>query len=195
MNDLELQSVIRGDPQAVRAFIREFVPLFQSVFRRKVVGSWRAQEEDLLQEILVAIFAHQARALRAWDPQKGRTLKTFLQVFAEQRTVDWLRRRYRDAREEPTEGSALLRQADADQPAEPRDAPEWLEPLFARFRAEISPEDQRIVELSYMDGLSVREIAKQLNLTDDAVYQRRHRLKLRLLKMKTELSEKQGSGT
>lgn len=190
MNELELQAVIRGNPQAVRSFMREFVPGFQAIIRRRVLGSWRDHEEDLLQEILTGLFANQARPLKAWDVQKGRSLKTFLGVFAEQRVLDWLRRRQRSAREEPTEESALVRKMDGGQVEEPRPLPDWLEPLLARFRADFSAEDQRLIELSYVDDLSVREIAVVLNLKEDNVYQRRHRIKERLLKLKAELSEK-----
>lgn len=192
MNDLEIQAVVRGNPQAVRTFIRDFAPVFLSVIRRRVLGPWREYEEDLLQEILAGIFAHNARVLKAWDAQKGRSLKTFLCVFVEQRTLDWLRRRQRHAREEPTDSEALMRKVDSGQGVEPQATPDWLEPLMSRFRAEFSQEDQRLVELSYVEDLSVREIAAVLNLTEDTVYQRRHRLKVRLLKLKTELSEEPG---
>lgn len=194
MNENELQAVIRGERQAVRDFIREFGPMFRQVVRQRVVGAWREREEDLLQDILTELFAHNARVLRAWDAQKGRALKTFLKVFAHQRTIDWLRRQRRSGREEPTEDAALLRRADADQD-EPHEAPDWLEPLLTRFRSECSAEDQRIIELSYIDDLSVREIAVILNLTEANVYQRRHRIKLRMLKLKQELSEKRSLGS
>lgn len=193
MNDLELQAVIRGEPTAVRNFIREFVPMFQAVIRKRVFGPWLEAEEDLVQEILTGLFANSARALRAWDPNKGRTLKNFLWVFAEQRIIDWMRMK-RHAREEPTETNALLRKADAESALPQSEAPDWLEPLMARFRAECSAEDQRIVELSYLEERSVREIATLLNLSEDAVYQRRHRIKLRLLQMKSEMSKSGGSG-
>lgn len=190
MNELELQRVIRGDPQSVREFIRDFGPVFRATVRRRVVGQWRQQEEDLLQEIFSGVFAQDARILRTWDGQKGRSLKAFLQVFAEQRTLDWLRRKHREAREELTEESALIRKLDAAQDRHQREAPAWLEPLLTRFRQEYDLEDQRIAELSYIDDLSVREIASILKLSEDAVYQRRHRMKNRLLKWKQELSEK-----
>lgn len=195
MNELELQRVIRGEPQSVRSFIQDFGPVFRAVVRRRVSGHWRQQEDDLLQEIFSGLFAQNARVLRTWDAQKGRSLKNFLQVFAEQRTLDWLRRKHRESREELTEEAALMRKADAGQDLHKREPPEWLEPLLSQFRTECNPEDQRIVELSYIEDLSVREIAAILKLSEDAIYQRRHRLKTRLLKIKQELSEKLGLKT
>lgn len=190
MNELELRAVLRGDPTAVRAFVREFGPVFQAVLHRCVLGSLRERHEDALQEIMVSLFANDARALRAWKPDKGRSLRNFLAVYAEQRAIDWVRRQLRTAREQPTADQTLQDKVESTAEPSGNESPDWVAPLFARYQAEFSPEEQRLLELSYDEELSVREIAARLGISEDAVYQRRHRLKQRLLRMKEELSKK-----
>lgn len=189
MDELALRAVIRHEPGAVREFVREYAPIFMAVIRRIVVGRWREKEDDLLQDILLGLFRNEARVLRMWDPQKGRSLKTFLQHFAQQRTIDFLRQQQRNSREVPIGDSSLLQENQPAPEAKDMEVPEWVEQLHARFRTEFSPEDQRIVEMTYVQELSVREVARALGLSEDVVYQRRHRLKQRLLKMKGARSE------
>lgn len=188
MTELDLQAAIRGDRRAVRAFIHEYGPVLRGVIRRMVFGNWREREDDLLQDLLLGLFRDEGRVLRMWDPQRGKTLKSFLAQFAQQRTLDWLRRQRRQSREVPTEDPSTAEGAIHPEPALPVEAPEWVQTLLERFQAECSPAEHRLVEMSYLQDISVREIAAELGLSEEAVYQRRHRIKQRLLKMKLELS-------
>lgn len=189
MSPDELQAVIRGEPGPVRAFIREFGPALRAVIRRVLPRVTSHREEDLLQELMVGLFADRARALRAWDPQGGRSLRVFLCVFAQRRIIDQLRRANRRDRERPTEEADLMYFADAKggDLAQAAESPPWLEPLLQRFRAEADESDWALVSLCFLEDLDVTEIAQRLNLSTAAVYQRRHRLKQRMLKLKEQV--------
>lgn len=183
-----LSAVIRGEPGPVRAFVREFTPSLRAVIRRLLPRVTTHREEDLLQELMVALFCEDARALRAWDPVGGRSLRTFLCVFAHRRVIDQLRRANRREREQPTEEQDLERFADGAQgSAAPAEAPPWLEPLMQRFRLEASAEDWEFLTQCFVDEIDVTELARRLNLSPAAVYQRRHRLKQRMLKLKEQV--------
>lgn len=189
MNEQQLLAVIRSDPQAVRAFIHEFGALFRSVIRGRVFGAWLKREEDLLQELFLGLFRNNCRVLRLWDPHKGKSLRSFLHQFAVQRTLDWLRQQRRHSLEVPTLDPHSNDKADPSQVAASREPPEWVTELLLRFRAQCSPEEWVLIEMSYLQDRTVAEIASTLELTEENVYQRRHRIKQRLLRMKEELSK------
>lgn len=191
MDEVRLRAVIQGDAKAVDAFIRDYGPALRGVVRRVVSGPLLAQEADVLQEVLLGLFQDRARVLRQWDPAGGRSLRTFLLVFAQRRTYDWLRKQQRAGRERPTEDDALIRQADGEVDAGPPEVPEWLALVYDRFLAECSEEDRRIVEMSYEEDRSVAEIAAALGMTEAAVYQRRHRIKVRLKALREEMAPQQ----
>ncbi|MBL9007600.1 MAG: sigma-70 family RNA polymerase sigma factor [Myxococcales bacterium] len=188
MSELQLLAVIRGDPHAVRAFIHEFGPLFRSVIRGRVYGALLTREEDLLQELLFGLFRKNCRVLRLWDPNKGKSLRSFLHQFALQRTLDWLRQQRRHSLEVPSLDPHGDERADPTELAASREPPEWVAEVLKRFRSEGSPEDLLLIEMSYLQDCTVAEIAAALKLSEEAVYQRRHRIKQRLLKLKKELS-------
>lgn len=194
MDDKDLRDAIAGDQRALRVFVQEYGPLLRAMIRQMVVGAWLEREEDLLQELLLALFADGARVLRKWDPTKGRSLKSFIWLFGRHRTIDWLRRQRRTQREQPMEDRALTQKVHDATEDEP-EAPYWLDPLLNAFRSEFSKEDQRLVEMLFLEERSVREVATTLEMSEDAVYQRRHRIKVRLLEMKRKLSEQTGRGT
>jgi RNA polymerase sigma factor (sigma-70 family) len=195
MSEIDLSAVIRAEPAAVRSFIRSYGPIFRALFWRRVVGPWRGGEEDVIQDIFVALFAQNCRALRAWDPQKGRSLKGFLTWFAEKRIADWLRQQKRRGREEPTAEDAIQRQVDANAPGPDEPPPEWVPQVYDHYQGEVSAEDRQIIELRYEQELAVADVAQRTGLSVAAVYQRLHRIKVRLLKLRDALSKKPPSET
>lgn len=196
MTPQRLRAVIGGDPAAVQEFVCTFTPVLRAVVRRTLSGNDAQRIEDVLQDLFVLLFRDGGRALLAWDPALGRSLKVFLCVLAHHRAIDHVRRETRHARERPTTAEDLARQADRDTAAQPAEGPAWLETLFRRFREEASPQDQRLLEMCFLEEMDPREVAAQLDLTPEAVYQRRHRLKQRLLKLKAEiLAEEQPGGS
>lgn len=189
MGPQELAAVLANDPRAVRDFVREYGPVLQKAAGRIVCGELRKRLEDLMQDLMLGLFHDSARVLKAWDPQKGRELKAYLRDFAEKRTIDWLRRQQREGREQPTDDFILTRKAEDINLGTQTEAPAWLEPLWNRFRTSCSAEDARLLDMFYVDQCSAQEIAEALHLKLATVYQRKHRLKEKLLAMKKELSE------
>jgi RNA polymerase sigma factor (sigma-70 family) len=73
-----------GDRNAYEALLRDCVPIIKSVARRQGVPP--DQVDDVVQEVLLSI--HRARA--TYDP--ARSFTAWLQVIAERRAIDHLRR-------------------------------------------------------------------------------------------------------
>jgi RNA polymerase sigma factor (sigma-70 family) len=73
-----------GDRSAYEALLRDCVPIIQAVARRQGVPS--DQVDDVVQEVLLSV--HRAR--QTYDP--ARSFTAWLQVIAERRAIDHLRR-------------------------------------------------------------------------------------------------------
>jgi RNA polymerase sigma factor (sigma-70 family) len=73
-----------GDRAAYEALLRDCVPIIQSVARRQGVPA--DQVDDVVQDVLISI--HRAR--QTYDP--ARSFTAWLQVIAERRAIDHLRR-------------------------------------------------------------------------------------------------------
>lgn len=191
MDESELIQVINGERDAIRSFVREYLPVLRGAVRRRLVGPYLNFEEDLLQDLLLGLFSDKAHVLRMFDPAKGRSLKNFLYMYASQRSLDWLRRQRRQSREEPSK-LVPLDESTINDPSVERSS--WVEPLLERFRKECSPEEINLLDMFYIQELPVGQIAQRLGISTDALYQRRHRLKMRLLILRQQLlKEEQGS--
>lgn len=195
MTPEQLEPVLRGEPRAVREFIRMYGPVLCAVVQRKLFWKLRSGVDDVMQELMLGLFRDSCRVLRAWDRNKGRELKTYLRDFAEKRTIDWLRRQARAGREQATADPILFKKAEAVAGQEESEIPLSGEPLWRQFHDQCSAEDARLLVMVYIRHLPPQQISMELGLSVEAVYQRKHRLKEKLLKMKEELSDKETMGS
>lgn len=184
----DLEAVLRGEPRAVRAFVHGFAPVLLRVIRRTLPWARDRQwEEDLLQELFLRLFRDNCRALRAWDPRLGRSLRAFLCVFACQRVIDQARAERRRAPELLVDDEGILRAMDAAAlqawDASPR------EELLLRLLQRCGEQELRLFQLSFLLGMTTAEVATELKMTTAAVYQRRHRLRRRLARLRREIGQ------
>ncbi len=148
-----LQRVGGGDASAVRECLARFGGLVWSLARR--FTSNNAEAEDAVQEIFVEVWRHAAR----YDPAIA-SESAFVAMIARRRLID--RRRKADRRAEsqalPESGvgadDGLL-----ERPATSEEAGRALEALKT-----LSPEQQRVLRLSIMHGLSHDRIATATGL-------------------------------
>ncbi len=118
---------------------------------------------DLVQEVSLSLWEHYGRLRPGSGPLQERAW-----VFWHTRTVlDHLHRR----------PSPTLVALPAEMPADEDDSREHLDDLLAS----LGDEDRRLVQLR-LEGYDASEIAQQLRISRDAVYQRLHRIIERLQK-------------
>jgi RNA polymerase sigma factor (sigma-70 family) len=159
-----LARVALGDRAAFAALYRDTAAHLFGVILR--INPDRAQAEDLLQDVFVNIW----RAAGGFDAARSQPM-TWLTSVARHRAIDSLRRR----RTEPSTVSANVPGPDADEdvdllaavPAADAGPLELLQQA-ARARevgdcvAQLSPEQQQCVALTYYQGLSHAEVAAHL---------------------------------
>src|SRR5262249_10999180 len=138
----------------------------------------RQDVEDLAQEVFVALFENEGRALRAWNATRGLTLLSFCGLVAEREAASILRSGRRNPwSESPTDLGDLERDLGPEPDMEVRIASrEELERLADRLRAELSP---RALDLFYrliVDEEPVDKVGQATGMSADALYAWRSRL-------------------
>ena len=147
---------IGGDAVAYRAFLSATATHLRAFLRRRL-RQWPDEVEDLVQESLLAI--HNQRLSYDMDVP----LTAWLHAIARYKLIDWLRRHARrDALHDPLdEADALFDDADTDAGEAGRDLAVLLATLPAKQR--------EAIVLTKLEGLSVREAAAALAMSEAAV--------------------------
>jgi len=167
-----LERIAAGDPLAVDGCLEKYRGLIWSMARR-FVGNY-ADAEDAVQEIFVELWRHAGR----FDASVAAE-STFVATVARRRLIDRHRRRVRQ-----TETVPLV----AEPAASARPEADSLETLEAaqharRLLEQLRPEQRRVLELSFDQGMSQQEIAEATKLPLGTVKTHARRGLMRLRKL------------
>lgn len=201
-----VRDALAGDRVALRAFIGVMTPIIQArvvrgLLRRRAQAAGRdlrQDVEDMTQDVFSALFAHDGRVLRAWDPGRGLSLVNFVGLVADRQVASTLRsgrkNPWRDTPEELDEieaGSELV--PDAEPQLESRRA---LERLLDRMRESLSTRGLELFKRLYVDEEPIEDVATKMNMTREAIYAWRNRVTklLRTISAETEEMEKDAGG-
>lgn len=176
---------LSGDATAARSLIAAVLPVVQVriarvLSRRRTRGSRdvRQEVEDLAQEVFAALFEHDGRVLRAWDPARGLSLASFCGLIAERESASILRSGRRSPwTEDATPAEDLERGAGATSDVELGVASrEQLQRLTERLREQLSPRGLEMFQRLVVDEEAVESVCASTGMTPDAVYAWRSRL-------------------
>ncbi|HEX3127042.1 MAG TPA: sigma-70 family RNA polymerase sigma factor [Thermoanaerobaculia bacterium] len=181
----ELRRALAGEEPALTRLVQRLTPVIQCRVARGLRSSGRSagrdvrqEVEDFTQEIFLFLFADDGKALRRWDPERGLSLLNFVGLAAKSQTASILR----SGKRNPWKEEAMLPE-DLDQAA-PDPGPEaitasreQLEQLLDRLAEELSPLGLHLFDLLFLRELSTEEVMQQTNMTSDAVYAWRSRLR------------------
>jgi RNA polymerase sigma-70 factor (ECF subfamily) len=182
-----LSGALAGDPAATRALVDALAPivhvrvagaLLRSGTGRRQGRNLRQDIEDFSQEVFVALFSDNAKALRAWDPARGMSLASFVGLIADHQVATILRSGRRNPwTEEPTAADDLDAHAgNADAPDRRVYSREVLVALHERLRAELTPRGMALFQMLIAEERSVDEACAATGMTADAIYAWRSRL-------------------
>lgn len=135
----------------------------------------RQEVLDLVQDVLVVLFAHDGRELRRWDPERGRTLESFVRLVARRRVARVLGQR----RGNPCALHLVeVTQDDLDDELEVRvERRDELELVLDGVYAHLDEHDAELFELAFVDELDADEIGRRMGMTAGAVNAWRYRLR------------------
>jgi len=191
---LLIQQALAGDPASVRALVDRLSPV---VSRRVAATLWQrsakrnvAQDAlDMTQDVFVALFQSDGKALRAWDPARGMSLESFVGLLTQHQVISILRSgRTSPWREEPSDTDAELETISAGAPSPERIASsrESLRTLLDRLRQTLSPRGLELFQRIIVDEEPIETLSVATGLTKDAIYQWKSRLHRVIQKLASE---------
>lgn len=183
--DLVVRAIAR-DPDAVRELVRLIGPVIhgriaKALMRRRGAGARGrdvSQEiDDLTQEVFLALFENDAKALRAWAPERG-PLGAFCALIADHHVYSVFRsgkrRPWSDDLDVLAEPDAL--EPDAKSPEARVASRQALDALLGRLRAELSPKGFDVFVRLYVEEQPIETVSRALGMSADALYAWRTRL-------------------
>lgn len=178
-----IQQALAGDPPSVRALVDRLSPV---VSKRVAATLWRLGNRrnvpqdaaDMVQDVFLALFQADGKALRAWDPTRGMSLDSFVGLLTQHQVVSILRSgRTSPWREEPRETEHFeALGAPAASPETITSSREDLRSLLDRLRETLSPRGLELFQRIIIDEEPLETLAATTGLTRDAIYQWKSRL-------------------
>lgn len=193
-----LQRAIDGNYEALELLLKKASPILRGRIRR-VLAAWgrsnRALEDDILQDLLVALLDNERKALRVFRPERA-TLRAYLCWWAYFRTIERLRRElYKPPRAEAKQ------EAGRDDLAPSAQHPqEFMEPdeltshdlqfgrkLMERFYKDTPPDLLEVFRRLYIDKETPENIAKERGVKLNSITVCRKRLFEQMRKIREDL--------
>ena len=199
IDDEELQRMaMEGDRSAEETLTERYMRLVRICARPLFLAG--GDSEDLIQEGMFGLLS----AIRQYDSQVGSSFHTFAEHCIHKRLLSAVRSASR-LKHLPLNDGMSLEQLSEDPhtqlsvtPEVFRRSPEDLvlareskEELYTLFAQSLSPLEKKVLE-RYLDGLSYREIARQLGRTEKSVDSTVQRIRRKLAR-KSNLGEISGS--
>lgn len=185
------EATLRGERFALNQFGLAVLPLIRSAVQSILRGSAATRGllvEDLVHDVFVMLLDNERCALRKWDPNRGRTLRGFLYVFARLRAIDRLRANaHAFHNTDLASCEELARYAAADPGLlERAEFKQFLEKLQARLATRLSPEQLELLSLTIQE-VPGEEIAAVLKKTTANVFQIRKRVRDILVELRDQI--------
>lgn len=186
MNDRDdkkqLDAALAGDSAVMRALVERLLPtiearVLQALSRYKQRAQAAQVAPDLTQQVFVRLFEDGGRRLRAWEPGRGASLRSFVALVAEREVVAILRRaRQNPWKESPTEADVLSDHAGsaADHEA-PLASRELLNAVLDRALGQLDERGLLLFQRLVVDEAPVEIVAYETGTTVAALYMWRSR--------------------
>jgi RNA polymerase sigma-70 factor, ECF subfamily len=195
----DVRGALAGSEPALNQLVRTLTPVIQSRVARGLLlrrtgraagRDVRQEVEDLTQEIFLLLFADGGKVLRSWQPERGLSFLNFIGLVAERQTASILRSGKRSPwQEDPTLLEDFDTAANDSDPEEITASREQLQLLLDRLTEELSPLGRQLFDLLFLRELPLEEVTRQTNMTPDAVYAWRSRLRRLAGRLLGEMSE------
>ncbi len=182
-----LEQALGGDALLLGAMIDRLTPVIQvrvarATLRRQSAANrphFRQEVEDLIQDVLVSLFANNAKVLRNWDPEKGLSLANYVGLVAERLVSSILQSGKKTWPAELVATETLDRPATDRDPEQRAVARQALRRVLQLLEQDLSRQGFEMFKLIFVKELTVSEIRRQTGMSDDAIYAWRSRLRHR----------------
>jgi RNA polymerase sigma-70 factor (ECF subfamily) len=189
-----LKKCLRGDGGAWDAFVIKFSKLIYhtlyQTFKAKNIHFDSHLADDLYQEVYLSLYKSNFKKLRQFKGKNNCSLASWLRMIASRTAIDFMRSHKSHI---SVESAPIDENDPIDTLSNGRELPdksierlEWYQ-LLRRLIEALSPKDRYLFELWVNQELPDKEIAQILNLSIEAIYMRKNRLKE---KLKTIINKK-----
>lgn len=175
-----LDAALGGDSRVLRELVTQLTPVVQARVARTLLrrrsrsgADARTFMEDLVQDTFVALLQDRGKLLRAWNPERGLRLESFVALVAEQRVLATLRSR----RKNPWTDELAVDDGDLDLHAGSDPGPELralsreaLQSLLDEVRARLSPMGLELFMALVVREESVAAVCERTRLSTSAVH-------------------------
>ncbi len=177
---------LAGDQRAFERLFSGLEPVIRASVRRKL-RDWHPAKtlgpydnDDLAQEIWLILLKDDGKRLRAYDPNRGASLKSYVGIVAKTETGQLLRRQQAHKRgggvqhHDLDEARGLTGGTDPEAWMIGRDLAERVR---QQLLASLAPKGQLVYAHVYEDALSPAEAARLMNVTTQVVYNWQHKIR------------------
>jgi RNA polymerase sigma-70 factor, ECF subfamily len=177
--------LVAGDEAAWRQFHVRFDRLVYCCISR-VLGKFASvtspdDVEEIYAEVLYQLLRRDRRKLRAYRPDRGTKLGTWIGLISMHAAYDHLRRLSRSPTVVPGDEAACI----------PDPGPSPFERVLARegwgavreVLETLSAKDREFVSLYFVEGLDPEEVAQRMRISVKTVYSKKHKVRRRLESM------------
>lgn len=149
----------------------------------------RQEIRDFVQDVFVSLLAKDGKTLRAWDPERGRSLDSYVRLIARRQVAAILRSgRKSPWTDKPVAGDELER--DLPEPststAAKLESTEQLDRVLDGLRTRLDERGMLLFQMLYVEERSVEEVMAATEMTRDAVYAWRSRFRKLVAKLAEE---------
>lgn len=133
----------------------------------------------MTQEVFLALFEDDCRALRAWNPNGGRSIENFVRWFARHQCGSILRSGRRSPWSDTPVGADQMEQllpASTDSERRVVDR-ELLSNVVDRMHGQLSARQMFLFQLLFVEDRTVDEVCAETGMKRNAVYQAKFRLR------------------
>lgn len=174
----DVQRALESDRNALTKLVNELIPVIRVevgvALLRRARSRGRDPRQDLddfSQSILLYLLNNDGKLLRQWDPERGRSLASFVRLIARQRVSRTLQgHKGNPWSDEPTELADFEKLSPEptrdDQILESRDQ---LRVLMEQLRARLSERGLLLFQMIYVEQRSIAEVAKTVGMSRGAL--------------------------
>ncbi|HXS16353.1 MAG TPA: sigma-70 family RNA polymerase sigma factor [Polyangiaceae bacterium] len=174
--------LLRDEAAAWRFFTEHYSRIALASIRRVVSRFNQVTANHDVDEIYarfcLELLSQDKKKLRAFDPEKGSRLSTWIGLLATNASYDYLRFIKRNLVCEPLPERDCLRSGDLS-PLEQTETHERAS-RAAKILHQLSTRDLEFVQLYFAEGLTADEVAARMNINVKTVYTKRHKISARL---------------
>lgn len=179
-----LERMLRRDANGWREFHRRYDRLiFRCIHKVTARFSSSLTNEDVREiygMFLLSLNQRGMYKLRAFEPERGNKLSTWVGMLATNCAWDYLRRVARQPPSTSLADAEDIRCDSTDPYEELLKKERWT--AIARAVSGFSEKDRAFVRLYYVDGLTPEQVAERMSISVKTVYSKKHKIRCRLQK-------------